>query len=36
MFQCVKKLSVAMEENVLDQPLRGAHVPQDLAELSAK
>ena len=36
MFQCVEKLSVAMEENVLDQPLRGAHVPLDLAELSAK
>ena len=36
MFQCVEKLSVAMEENVLDLSLRGAHVPQDLAELSAK
>lgn len=36
MFQCVQKLSVAMGENVLDQTLRSAHVPQDLAELSAK
>ena len=36
MFQCAEKLCVAMEENVLDQHPRGAHVPQDLAELSAK